>query len=113
MGVQQRLARLTGPVVPLFRALTGRLKLTVRRHKFNKDSLSLTMGIRYISRHQISDMTFSQCSKSLNSGLTDDSVGGRAAVQERGVNTATNFPVMCTASPTFFSWSVSEVLDAQ
>ena len=29
-----------GPVVPSFRALSGRLKLTVRRHKSNKDSLS-------------------------------------------------------------------------
>ena len=28
-----------GPVDPSFRALSGRLKLTVRRHKFNKDSL--------------------------------------------------------------------------
>ena len=30
---------LLGPVVPSFRALHGRLKFTVRRHKFNKDSL--------------------------------------------------------------------------
>ena len=30
----------SGPVVPSFRALSGRLKFTVRRHKFNKDSLS-------------------------------------------------------------------------
>ena len=29
---------LLGPVVPLLRALSGRLKFTVRRHKFNKDS---------------------------------------------------------------------------
>jgi len=28
-----------GPVAPSFRALSGRLKFTVRRHKFNKDSL--------------------------------------------------------------------------
>ena len=28
-----------GPVDPSFRALYGRLKFTVRRHKFNKDSL--------------------------------------------------------------------------
>jgi len=27
-----------GPVVPLFRALSGRLKFTVRRHKFNEDA---------------------------------------------------------------------------
>ena len=33
-------SRLLGPVVPSFRALSGRLKFTVRRHKFNKDSLS-------------------------------------------------------------------------
>ena len=31
---------LLGPVVPSFRALSGRLKFTVRRHKFNKYSLS-------------------------------------------------------------------------
>ena len=29
-----------GPVDPSFRALSGRLKFTVRHHKFNKDSLS-------------------------------------------------------------------------
>ena len=28
------------PVVPSFRALSGRLKFMVRRHKFNKDSLA-------------------------------------------------------------------------
>ena len=31
---------LPGPVVPSFRALSGRLKFTARRHKFNQDSLS-------------------------------------------------------------------------
>ena len=31
---------LVGPVDPSFRALSGRLKFTVRRHKFNKDSFS-------------------------------------------------------------------------
>ena len=30
---------LSGPVDPSFRALSGRLKFTIRRHKFNKDSL--------------------------------------------------------------------------
>jgi len=30
---------LLGPVLPSFRALSGRLKFTVRRHKSNKDSL--------------------------------------------------------------------------
>ena len=30
---------LLGPVDPSFRALSGRLEFTVRRHKFNKDSL--------------------------------------------------------------------------
>ena len=30
----------SGPVDPSFRALSGRLKLKTRRHKFNKDSLS-------------------------------------------------------------------------
>ena len=29
-----------GPIDPSFRSLSGRLKLTVRRHKFNKDSPS-------------------------------------------------------------------------
>ena len=33
---------LSVPVVPSFRALSGRLKLTVRRHKLNKDSRSVT-----------------------------------------------------------------------
>jgi len=33
------LVSLLGPVDPPFRALSGRLKLTIRRHKFNKDSL--------------------------------------------------------------------------
>ena len=33
---------LLGPVDPSFRALSGRVKFTVRRHKFNKDSLSLS-----------------------------------------------------------------------
>ena len=28
-----------GPVIPSFRALSGRLKFTIRHHKFNKDSL--------------------------------------------------------------------------
>ena len=30
-----------GPVDPSFRALSGRLKFTARRHKFNKDPFSL------------------------------------------------------------------------
>ena len=33
------LLSLLGPVDPSFRALSGRLKFTVRRHKFNTDSL--------------------------------------------------------------------------
>ena len=33
-----------GPKDPSFRALSGRLKLTVRRHKFNEDSLSQGLG---------------------------------------------------------------------
>ena len=32
------------PVVPSFRALSGRLKFTVRRHQFNKDSLPQTLA---------------------------------------------------------------------
>ena len=35
---------LSGPVVPSFRALSGRLKLTARRHKFNQDSLPSVRG---------------------------------------------------------------------
>ena len=37
---------LLGPVHPSFRALSGRLKLTVRRHKFNEDSPSTAGGVR-------------------------------------------------------------------
>ena len=33
--------RLLGPVDPSFRALSERLKFTVRRHRFNKDSLHI------------------------------------------------------------------------
>ena len=32
---------LLGPVDPSFRALSGRLEFTVRRHKFNEEFLSL------------------------------------------------------------------------
>ena len=35
---------LLGPINPSFRAISGRLKFTVRRHKFNQDSLSLEGG---------------------------------------------------------------------
>ena len=35
---------LLGPVDPLFRALSGRLKFTVRRHKLNNDSFSWAGG---------------------------------------------------------------------
>ena len=37
--------RLLGPVVPSFQALPGRLKFTVRHHKFNKDSPSWCQDI--------------------------------------------------------------------
>ena len=37
---------LVGPVVPSFRALSGRLKCTVRRHKFNEDSLVQGLSFR-------------------------------------------------------------------
>ena len=37
---------LLGPAVPSFPALSGRLKFTVRRHKFNKDSLPSLNGFR-------------------------------------------------------------------
>ena len=46
-AVRGRVARpcsLLSPVDPSFRALSGRLKFTVRRHKFNKDSLSAGVG---------------------------------------------------------------------
>ena len=36
-------ARACRPVIPSFRALSGRLKFTVRRHKFNKVSASLSL----------------------------------------------------------------------
>ena len=39
LASNQSKLQLLGPVVPSFRALTGRLKFTVRRHKFNKGSL--------------------------------------------------------------------------
>ena len=34
-----------------FRALSGRLKFTVRRHKFNKDSLSVAGVVGLDARH--------------------------------------------------------------
>ena len=34
---------LLAPVDPSFRALAGRLKFTIRRHKFNKDALSCSL----------------------------------------------------------------------
>jgi len=45
-GLRCLLGCLLGPVDPSFRALSGRLKLTVRRHQFNKDSVSsLPLGL--------------------------------------------------------------------
>ena len=41
-----RPASLSGPAHPSSRALSGRLKLTVRRHKFNHYSFSLGENIR-------------------------------------------------------------------
>ena len=38
--VHRASSSLLGPVVSSFRALSGRLKITVRRHTFNKDSFS-------------------------------------------------------------------------
>jgi len=35
-----------GPVDPSFRTLSGRPKFTVRRHKFNKDSLFLSLHLQ-------------------------------------------------------------------
>ena len=42
------MSSLLGPVVHSFRALFGRLKLTVRRHKFNKDSLPIRETLRVL-----------------------------------------------------------------
>jgi len=36
---------LSGPLHPSFRALAGRLQLTVRRHEFKKDSLCMEWGV--------------------------------------------------------------------
>jgi len=45
-------ASLLGPVDPSFRVLSGRLKFTVRRHKFNNDSLfSATCSLPEPSGH--------------------------------------------------------------
>jgi len=46
---------LVGPVVSSIRALSGRLKFTVRRHKFNKDFLSLSSLFRGPAEHIIKD----------------------------------------------------------
>ena len=35
----------SGPVDPSFRALSGRLEFTVRRHQFNEDSLSFGQAV--------------------------------------------------------------------
>ena len=40
LSVNMRLDSLGGPVLPSFRALSGRLKFTARRHRSNKNSLS-------------------------------------------------------------------------
>ena len=45
-------ASLVGAVHPLFRALSGRLKFTVRRQKFNRDSLSLCT-LYQLSAHSV------------------------------------------------------------
>jgi len=44
-GVYRESSSLLGPVVPLFRALSGLLKFTVRRHKFNADLFSSWAGL--------------------------------------------------------------------
>ena len=45
-GVYRVAAGLIGAVVPSFRALSGRLKLTARRHEFNKDPLFWAADLR-------------------------------------------------------------------
>ena len=41
--VHRESSSLLGPLDPSFRALSGRLKFAVRRHKFNKDSRQVTV----------------------------------------------------------------------
>ena len=46
----ERLLCFLGPVAPSLRALSGRLKFTVRRQKFNKDSLFQAHGLVVFER---------------------------------------------------------------
>jgi len=46
-GLHRETSSLLGPVDTSFRALSGRLECTVRRRKFNNDSLLLVAGIRH------------------------------------------------------------------
>ena len=46
LGHHLALTVLCGPVVPSFRALSGRFKFMVQRHKFNEDSLLYVYRIR-------------------------------------------------------------------
>ena len=51
---------LLGPVEPSFGALSGRLKFTVRRHKFNKDSVRTAASIiAAITPHLVRNLTLS------------------------------------------------------
>ena len=51
-------SRLLGPVDPSFRALAGRFQFTVRRHKFNEDSLSseTSEGFRFRFRFRVEEL---------------------------------------------------------
>jgi len=57
------------PVDPSFRALSGRLKFTVRRHKFNKDSLSLCQDLRGAEKVQGSAGAIQENPQHLHKGI--------------------------------------------
>ena len=58
-----------GPVDPSFRALSGRLKFTVRHHKFNNDSLS----VQELRRLEKDDPDFHKFLKSGDEGQVSSS----------------------------------------
>jgi len=68
-GARRQLARPAGPVDPSFRALSERLKFTVRRHKFNKYSLSRSSTASWSTRSR-DRATSSQPSRSGSSSCT-------------------------------------------
>ena len=64
-----------GPVDPSFQALSGRLKFTARRHKFNKDSLSL-----FVKRGIVSTNPFARHGR--EGGMDGWREGGRERERE-------------------------------